>query len=1030
MKGRGILDLLVFVCIAKMIFSFNIDLQHKFDEYDIGTESSMFGFAVSLINNKDTPLIVGAPDHNNKGAIFKCEANGGKCGEVIFAHSSGTTESIKSQTNAQKLGFSLVKVGKRIMACAPKFKVMLDTRLHGRISQPLGKCFVFDEDMKLKYSEMPCEDTFLLNKNNKLSHGFGYCLAGTSTTGMPVETNDPMFFLGTPGTRHTTGLVFSMDSDRAVLAAEKHREFNNNSLVGYSVSAGNVIDRSVFGDVITGAPRGNKLNGQALLYKYKNRYEFSWRTNILNPHEQIGSFFGGAVCVSDMNNDKKDDVLIGAPFYSIIRDEGRVYIFKNTGDSTYDDSNGSGNKYKGLTQSGYLDGDKKLGSRFGTTIVNVGDLNRDGYTDVAIGAPGGDIGAVFIYNGAEDGLKNEYSQVIYASTVPGTPKGFGISIASGTDVDGNKYNDIAIGAHLSGKAYVFKSRAVIQLTSSQRTNVSLIPSDTKKFNCLWKKTAHYCLSLDIELEYSGVGTLDSLELDVTFSLDHEAIRKRAFMISTSGKDLVSITKRTLTMEKEKRKQVPVVVFVKMLGGATSDIIDILQPIVLLTSFESRHDPRKCNKFPCGILSNKVQKVASEVLYEHKCGSDDICEPDLLSESSITFPNNPGLNVLLYGVVYDFLLTTRILNLGEPAYQARMNITFSSDFNVDRVEINGKAHPVWNVEARKYDKQLNFVFANPINKKDQVDIAVKFSVPLFKPSNITYTFNVAASSLGSEKNPTDNKEVLEVRAKVDACLNVKSDVSPPFVSAHIGQRDVQLNTNTSSEFEGTKVEHTFVIKNEAEVPVESLVANVSVVVAKDDVRLMCISEVSINGKPCKAIPLPFSCRKPTYNMIGTMKSNNKEKLKKAESRKFNCDNAKCITLICDVETISQGKSALISIKSRLFDSTFSNVYQTIIEARASLNFKSKAVDLFDHRKECKLTAKALLNVELMTEKREDVTKKIPFWVYIGSAVGAIFLLVLITIIMYKGGFFARKRPGEEEEETEAFNGIDEEEEDDQ
>ena len=59
----------------------------------------------------------------------------------------------------------------------------------------------------------------------------------------------------------------------------------------------------------------------------------------------------------------------------------------------------------------FLDGDNKQGSRFGTTIVNIGDLNKDGYTDVAIGAPGGDVGAVYIYNGAMDGLKNEYSQV-------------------------------------------------------------------------------------------------------------------------------------------------------------------------------------------------------------------------------------------------------------------------------------------------------------------------------------------------------------------------------------------------------------------------------------------------------------------------------------------------------------------------------------------------------------------------------------------------------------------------------------------
>ena len=48
------------------------------------------------------------------------------------------------------------------------------------------------------------------------------------------------------------------------------------------------------------------------------------------------------------------------------------------------------------------------------------------------------------------------TQVIYASSVPGTPKGFGISIASGVDIDGNTYNDLAVGAYLAGKVYIFK----------------------------------------------------------------------------------------------------------------------------------------------------------------------------------------------------------------------------------------------------------------------------------------------------------------------------------------------------------------------------------------------------------------------------------------------------------------------------------------------------------------------------------------------------------------------------------------------
>ena len=79
-----------------------------------------------------------------------------------------------------------------------------------------------------------------------------------------------------------------MNSDKTTQARESFFDkFQQHSYVGYSVSAGHVIDGNRFGDVMAGAPRGNNFNGHAILYKYKNKYEFGWKTNILNPHEQV-----------------------------------------------------------------------------------------------------------------------------------------------------------------------------------------------------------------------------------------------------------------------------------------------------------------------------------------------------------------------------------------------------------------------------------------------------------------------------------------------------------------------------------------------------------------------------------------------------------------------------------------------------------------------------------------------------------------------------------------------------------------------
>jgi hypothetical protein len=49
--------------------------------------------------------------------------------------------------------------------------------------------------------------------------------------------------------------------------------------------------------------------------------------------------------------------------------------------------------------------------RFGFAIANLGDLNSDGYEDIAVGAPYEGNGAIYIYLGSAQGLIPEASQV-------------------------------------------------------------------------------------------------------------------------------------------------------------------------------------------------------------------------------------------------------------------------------------------------------------------------------------------------------------------------------------------------------------------------------------------------------------------------------------------------------------------------------------------------------------------------------------------------------------------------------------------
>lgn len=46
---------------------------------------------------------------------------------------------------------------------------------------------------------------------------------------------------------------------------------------------------------------------------------------------QLGSYFGASVCAVDLNADGFSDLLVGAPMQSIIREEGRVFVYINSG---------------------------------------------------------------------------------------------------------------------------------------------------------------------------------------------------------------------------------------------------------------------------------------------------------------------------------------------------------------------------------------------------------------------------------------------------------------------------------------------------------------------------------------------------------------------------------------------------------------------------------------------------------------------------------------------------------------------------
>jgi hypothetical protein len=140
--------------------------------------------------------------------------------------------------------------------------------------------------------------------------------------------------------------------------------------------------------------------------------------------------------------------VVGAPFCDNKGRGGSVFLYLNSGG--------------GIQPDRYLEirGAAAEG-QFGLAVARLGDLNRDGYDDFAVGAPYEDRGAVYIFLGTPHGvadpsttpaagwLKAEEaaSQIIRAADLlaagrlplPAGLATFGSSLAGGQDMDGNSY---------------------------------------------------------------------------------------------------------------------------------------------------------------------------------------------------------------------------------------------------------------------------------------------------------------------------------------------------------------------------------------------------------------------------------------------------------------------------------------------------------------------------------------------------------------------------------------------------------------
>jgi hypothetical protein len=97
-----------------------------------------------------------------------------------------------------------------------------------------------------------------------------------------------------------------------------------------------------------------------------------------------------------------------------------------------------------------MDGEQTT-AYLGRSVAGAGDVNGDGYDDVLIGSPGYDltasatldVGRVYLYLGSASGLDLSPSWLFTGTQAS---QSVGVSVAGIRDVNGDGYDDIAVGS--------------------------------------------------------------------------------------------------------------------------------------------------------------------------------------------------------------------------------------------------------------------------------------------------------------------------------------------------------------------------------------------------------------------------------------------------------------------------------------------------------------------------------------------------------------------------------------------------------
>uniref|UniRef100_A0A8V5FRC0 Integrin subunit alpha V n=1 Tax=Melopsittacus undulatus TaxID=13146 RepID=A0A8V5FRC0_MELUD len=749
-------------------------------------------------------------------------------------------------------------------------------------------------------------------------------------------------------------------------------------------------------DFVSGVPRAARTLGMVSIYNGKNM-------------SSMYNFTGEQVCsFTDYT-----DLFIGAPLFMDRSSDGKL---QEVGQVSICLQRASGGFH--ITKlNGF-----EIFARFSSSIAPLGDLDQDGFNDIAVAAPyGGEgkRGLVYIYNGRANGLNAVPSQILEGQWAARTmPPSFGYSLKGATDVDKNGYPDLIVGAFGVDRAVLYRARPVIRVNAALEVNPTILNPENKA--CSLSDVKVSCFKVKFCLKADGKGKLpNSLNFQVELLLDKlkqkGAIRRALFLHSKqpSHSKNMTITKggkmnceeldAFLRDESEFRdKLTPITIFMEYrLDYRTAADATGLQPIL--------------NQFTPANMSRQAHILLD-------CGDDNVCKPKL--KVSVESDQKQ----IYIGDDNPLTLIVSAQNLGEGAYEAELFVIVPPQADFIGVVRNNEALARLSC-AFKTENQTRMVvcdLGNPMKAGIKLLAGLRFSVHQQSEmdTSVKFDLQIRSSNLYDNLSPV---AFYQADLAILAAVEIRGVSSPDHIFLPVANWQPKENPETEDDI-GPLVQHIYELRNNGPSAFSKVMMTLQWPYKYKNYTLLYIVQYEIDG--------PMNCTSDMeINPLKIKVNDDKnETLSREDNRHhrisrrditaiegdvhtLGCGTADCLKIVCQVGHLERGKSAILYLKSRLWTQTFMNKenqnHSYSLKSSASFNvieFPYKNLSFEDVHNSTVVTTNITWGIQ-------PQSMPVPVWVIILAVVAGLLLLAVLVFVMYRMGFFKRVRPPQEEQERE-------------